>query len=91
MSAKPGRNDFCPCGSGKKYKNCCESGVSGLRNKRLSQLLLGVLLIVGLAAVSTAYVNVSGENVKTSDLARPSVNVTPSSDHPPVENVKLIP
>ncbi|NTV05285.1 MAG: preprotein translocase subunit SecA [Chlorobiaceae bacterium] len=20
---KPGRNDFCPCGSGKKYKNCC--------------------------------------------------------------------
>ena len=22
-SAKPGRNDPCPCGSGKKYKNCC--------------------------------------------------------------------
>ncbi|NTW51056.1 MAG: preprotein translocase subunit SecA [Chlorobiaceae bacterium] len=21
--AKPGRNDDCPCGSGKKYKNCC--------------------------------------------------------------------
>ena len=21
--AKPGRNDKCPCGSGKKYKNCC--------------------------------------------------------------------
>ncbi len=20
---KPGRNDRCPCGSGKKYKNCC--------------------------------------------------------------------
>ncbi len=20
---KPGRNDLCPCGSGKKYKNCC--------------------------------------------------------------------
>ena len=20
---KIGRNDFCPCGSGKKYKNCC--------------------------------------------------------------------
>ena len=19
----PGRNDQCPCGSGKKYKNCC--------------------------------------------------------------------
>ena len=21
--AKTGRNDPCPCGSGKKYKNCC--------------------------------------------------------------------
>lgn len=20
---EPGRNDKCPCGSGKKYKNCC--------------------------------------------------------------------
>ena len=20
---KPGRNDLCPCGSGKKYKQCC--------------------------------------------------------------------
>jgi uncharacterized protein len=23
MTGKPGRNDPCPCGSGKKYKNCC--------------------------------------------------------------------
>ena len=22
-NAKAGRNDPCPCGSGKKYKNCC--------------------------------------------------------------------
>ena len=22
-TAKVGRNDPCPCGSGKKYKNCC--------------------------------------------------------------------
>jgi len=21
--AQPGRNDPCPCGSGKKYKKCC--------------------------------------------------------------------
>ncbi|MGE5370788.1 MAG: preprotein translocase subunit SecA [Solirubrobacterales bacterium] len=25
---KIGRNDLCPCGSGKKYKKCCGSGVS---------------------------------------------------------------
>lgn len=23
MNQKIGRNDPCPCGSGKKYKNCC--------------------------------------------------------------------
>lgn len=23
MSKKIGRNDLCPCGSGKKYKQCC--------------------------------------------------------------------
>ena len=22
--AQPGRNDPCPCGSGKKYKKCCD-------------------------------------------------------------------
>ena len=24
MEKKVGRNDPCPCGSGKKYKKCCE-------------------------------------------------------------------
>ena len=23
VDAEPGRNDPCPCGSGKKYKKCC--------------------------------------------------------------------
>jgi preprotein translocase subunit SecA len=23
VAAKPGRNDPCPCGSGKKYNKCC--------------------------------------------------------------------
>ena len=23
VDKRPGRNDLCPCGSGKKYKNCC--------------------------------------------------------------------
>ncbi|MCQ2482159.1 MAG: preprotein translocase subunit SecA [Clostridia bacterium] len=26
-SNKVGRNDLCPCGSGKKYKNCCGKGI----------------------------------------------------------------
>lgn len=26
---KPGRNDPCPCGSGKKYKKCCQDKDNG--------------------------------------------------------------
>jgi len=28
VKVKPGRNDPCPCGSGKKYKKCCQDKVS---------------------------------------------------------------
>jgi hypothetical protein len=28
---KTGRNDICPCGSGKKFKKCCESKMIGGR------------------------------------------------------------
>ena len=30
---KIGRNDPCPCGSGKKFKKCCESKMIGGRYK----------------------------------------------------------
>lgn len=34
MNQKIGRNDPCPCGSGKKYKNCCLlKGVSSPKTK----------------------------------------------------------
>ena len=29
-AAKVGRNDSCPCGSGKKYKQCCENKARAL-------------------------------------------------------------
>lgn len=35
MVEKVGRNDLCPCGSGKKYKNCC------LEKKRLEGASFG--------------------------------------------------
>lgn len=34
IEAKPGRNDNCPCGSGKKYKKCC--GLNEAAEKRLT-------------------------------------------------------
>lgn len=40
MSQKIGRNDPCPCGSGKKYKTCClkmPTGKKKLTAKMLNQ------------------------------------------------------
>jgi tetratricopeptide (TPR) repeat protein len=35
MQAKPGRNDPCPCGSGKKYKKCCAQAASAADTAQL--------------------------------------------------------
>jgi tetratricopeptide (TPR) repeat protein len=40
----PGRNDPCPCGSGKKYKRCCAE-LSGAGAKAASKLHAGALLL----------------------------------------------
>ena len=34
--AKPGRNDRCPCGSGKKYKACCLTTDEAAERERLA-------------------------------------------------------
>jgi len=43
--AKPARNDPCPCGSGKKYKHCCLGREERVFSKRLTALLVVVLLV----------------------------------------------
>jgi hypothetical protein len=48
--AKPGRNDLCPCGSGKKYKKCHEA------SERTSTRQSRVLIMVVGAAVAAALV-----------------------------------
>jgi SEC-C motif len=34
--AKPGRNDRCPCGSGKKYKACCLTKDDAVEQQRIT-------------------------------------------------------
>ena len=46
---KTGRNEPCPCGSGKKFKKCCEGKPDASERMRLrgvAAVLLVVLLIV---------------------------------------------
>ena len=56
-TAKIGRNDPCPCGSGKKYKACC-AGKTARRDTLLSKgmvALLGALLVVGIVAIAALF------------------------------------
>ncbi len=52
-TAKTGRNDPCPCGSGKKYKQCCEAKAAEnttLLTKWVAVVvgILGLLVAVGI-------------------------------------------
>ncbi|MBI3050027.1 MAG: SEC-C domain-containing protein [Acidobacteria bacterium] len=56
--AKPGRNDLCPCGSGRKYKKCCESKERSRASGRLMMILVGAAV---LAAVLVGIASFTGE------------------------------
>jgi hypothetical protein len=48
---KPGRNDLCPCGSGKKYKKCHEPlERGGGRQSRVLMLLVGAAVAAAIVA-----------------------------------------
>ncbi|CAN5199010.1 hypothetical protein BH24PSE2_BH24PSE2_08750 [soil metagenome] len=45
---KTGRNDPCPCGSGRKYKRCClDKSKRMSRTQKLLALLIGAILLAG--------------------------------------------
>jgi hypothetical protein len=43
---RPGRNDPCPCGSGKKFKQCCTSKKDRSSRALLVVLIAGVVLAI---------------------------------------------
>ena len=48
MSNRPGRNDPCPCGSGKKYKRCHAGKEDHLSvATRVWFALIGIMLLIG--------------------------------------------
>ena len=46
MKSKINRNDPCPCGSGKKYKNCHEN--KKIKNTGKVPLILGIIFIIAI-------------------------------------------
>jgi SEC-C motif len=51
-SEKAGRNDSCPCGSGRKYKLCCGKNAQGMTRKQ--KIVLGVVAVVAAAGLILA-------------------------------------
>jgi hypothetical protein len=43
---QPGRNDPCPCGSGKKFKQCCASKKGRVSPALVALLIAGAVLAV---------------------------------------------
>ena len=70
MSASAGRNDPCPCGSGLKYKQCCE-GKTKLLLKRHRGWVLGVMGLVVAALVAWGFVRSQARSSAPSRVGMP--------------------
>jgi hypothetical protein len=73
--AKAGRNDLCPCGSGKKFKKCC---FEKQQNTRASKLLVAVLVA---ALAGGVYAAVVGFDEEGSAMAKPGTVWSPEHGH----------
>ncbi len=58
MSTTLGRNDPCPCGSGKKYKRCCqgEDRPTTTATPKTTMILLGAVVLLGLVFITISLV-----------------------------------
>ena len=53
--AKPGRNDVCSCGSGKKFKKCHGMTSESARSSRVLMLVVGASIIAAIAVAVTSF------------------------------------
>jgi hypothetical protein len=67
--AKVGRNDLCTCGSGKKFKKCCEGRTAERRNSRMLMIVVGGLLVAAVAAGVASFDRSGGSSVRIWDPA----------------------
>ena len=59
---KAGRNDKCPCGSGKKYKQCCAAKETQAWTGRV---MMGMVLVMLLGAVFAGITAVTSDPSST--------------------------
>jgi hypothetical protein len=73
--AKAGRNDVCPCGSGKKYKKCC---ADKQKKNRLSVVMIALLVA---ALAGGAYAAIVGFGDEGSANGAPGRVWSPEHGH----------
>ena len=69
--AHTGRNDTCPCGSGKKYKKCCELKQQNGRGNKVLLVVVGLLMAAGVVAGITAFTAERGHVGRTQGVWSP--------------------
>ena len=74
QATKAGRNDRCPCGSGKKYKKCCELKTQKARGGTVMLVVVAGLVIAGLVAGISSFTT-------ERDVARPGGVWSPEHGH----------
>ena len=57
---RPGRNTPCPCGSGKKFKQCCASKKDRMSPALIAVLVAGAVLVVALIVSNVRRSSTSG-------------------------------
>ena len=57
---KANRNDPCPCGSGSKYKHCCEGKTPWYKQSTLTGVLVLILLLGAALLAWSAMTNSEG-------------------------------
>jgi len=57
---RPGRNAPCPCGSGKKFKQCCASKKDRVSRALIAALVAGAVLVVIVIVVNARRSSNSG-------------------------------
>jgi hypothetical protein len=72
QAAKPGRNDACSCGSGKKYKKCCEAKSERSMGQTMMMVLISLILGAGLLAAVSNFTTESTHVGKTSGVWDPA-------------------
>jgi hypothetical protein len=67
--AKPGRNDLCSCGSGKKFKKCHGSMPESQVQSRVLMITVGLAVLAAIVAGVASFTSSSQPNVRVWDPA----------------------